>query len=57
MVNLGHGDAPEDQKYKIDGSYVPRNYFLKQDGTVLPDFPREISSLSITITPWTIWWT
>jgi len=38
MVNLGDGDAPDDQKFKIDGSYVPRIYFLKSDGTVLPDF-------------------
>ena len=38
MVNLGDGDVPDDQKFKIDGSYVPRIYFLKPDGTVLPDF-------------------
>ena len=38
MVNLGDANAPDDQKFKIDGSYVPRIYFLKPDGSVLPDF-------------------
>lgn len=38
MVNLGDGKAPDDPKFKIDGSYVPRVYFLKPDGTILPDF-------------------
>ena len=38
MVNLGDSNVPDDQEFKIDGSYVPRIYFLKPDGSVLQDF-------------------
>jgi len=41
MVNLGDNDEPKEAKFKPDGGYIPRIFFLHPDGTLLKDIINE----------------
>jgi len=37
MINLGDDKEPQDDKFKPDGSYIPRIFFLHPDGSLLSE--------------------